>query len=294
MLALPIGVLVALVSSAAPSSNEAIAIHPIAVVGADPGEARALNAPFHQAVSDAGFALAPSEPVHRFIEALPDKSCGGEDECLAKLATAAAAESAMLITVSVGREKLTVSGRMVRKDGHVVSKVAPKEIKRAPGPFSDAVIGAVKQVLPELKEVDPVDIAPLVTNDPVVTPAVPAAATPRPAVGSPLKTVGLVAAGVGVVSMAVGGVVAMLAASDAERARNGMDADGRYYKSETAALNGTLRGRGQVANATLVGGAVLAAAGATLFFMAPAPKAGAVLAVAPIAAGVSVTFSQRF
>lgn len=287
---MPVGVVIALVSSAAPTSNEAVAIHPLAVVGADPDEARALNAPLHQAVSEAGFVLAPSEPVHRFIDALPDKSCGGEDQCLAQLAAAADADSAMLISVSVGREKLTVSGRVVRKDGQVVSKLAPKEIKRAPGPFADAVIGAVKQVLPELKEVAPVDIAPLVTKDPPVTPSAP----PQPVAGSPWKTVGLVTAGAGVVSMAAGGVIAMLAASDAERVKNGMDADGRYYKSETSAINGSLRERSVIAKATLIGGALLGAAGATLFLVAPSPKGGAAVAVSPSADGASVTFTRRF
>lgn len=297
MQALPIGLLVALLTSAADdSARDGIAVHPLVVAGADPSEARSLNPAFQLAVIEADFPVTPSEPVLQFIENHPEKSCAGEDACLASLAGAVNARAALLVTASVGRDKVTVNGRLVSRTGRVLRKVDATEHKRTGRPFADEVITAIKQVLPHLKE-SGLEVEPLI-EQPVEPPVIAAApVAPRPEVaagGPPWKTIGLVTAGAGVAALGAGGVVALLARGDVERVRQGLDGQGRFENEDAAMMNASLRQRATLANGSMIAGAVLTAAGAGMFLLGPEAASKPAVAVTVLPGLTVVSLGHKF
>jgi hypothetical protein len=127
----------------------------------------------------------------------------------------------------------------------------------------------------------PADVPPPGAGPATPLPATPLADEQKPA--SPLKTVGLVVGGVGVAGLAVGtmfGVMALSKNSSANSGHCGGALGGANQCDSTGvSLRSTAVSDGNISTIALIAGGVLAAGGATLFFLAPSAHVQAVPAV---------------
>jgi hypothetical protein len=118
----------------------------------------------------------------------------------------------------------------------------------------------------------PADAAPPGTTPQQGLPTTPAMETP-PQSSSPLKTVGLVVGGVGVVGLVVGGIFGAEALSKNSSANNGncgSSFGGTNQCNQTGVgLRSDAVSAGNVSTIAFIAGGVLAAGGATLWFVAP-------------------------
>lgn len=281
----------AVLTSADETASEAIALHPLVVIGADAAQTASVDAEYSLAAVRLKVPLASSEEVSRFL-ASRSEGCGADDGCLAALARASGARAALMLVVSPAPKKLTVSGRLVRRDGATLSSVKRMELERPEGPSWGAALAPVIEKLLDDETTEPL---PLVEKGTATAPSGPPQPAPAAAVagsGLPLKTAGLVAAGLGVASLAGGGLVVLMAGADQQRVRDRLDPEGRAWDDESVQLNASLRQRSIIANAALIAGGALTVTGAALFLLGPS-QAPAVTAVAAPGVAQVVVF-QRF
>lgn len=237
--------------------------------------------------------IASAWAMYREVEALATKAGDGSRASVARDAANALETRLPHLTLTVGRAQ-RIEGLVLKRNGTAV----------APGAWGAAIAvdpgqHALEARAPghapwihelEIKEGESqtVEVPRLEALPARATPATkPEAAAPAPAEQGPWRPVAMVAAGAGVVSLAVGGYFGLRAKSKwdgafddghCDSSSNTCDAEGQDMTDEA-------RSAATLSNVFIGAGAVLAAGGVALWFLAPkerAPRA-ARLRVAPVA-----------
>src|SRR4051794_38571080 len=157
--------LFALPSVALASADSVIAAHPLAVVGVSAAESEEFTTLYAAELAKLDVSLADSVLVRSFLEG-QGGSCQGKEACLASLAKAAKANSALWVTLAPFTPKIVVSAKVVRSDGSVARSVAGLEFDKATrNPTHDDVRKAFKKLFDTLRLTSP-EIPSLVEENP--------------------------------------------------------------------------------------------------------------------------------
>jgi hypothetical protein len=210
-------VLLARSATAAPTP-ETVALHPCVIVGEAGAEAENLSATCATVVAKRDVELTSSTAVRAFLAQQADTSCADHaapEQCLARLARATQAARSLLITLAPFARTPFVRALIVERMGTTLSKELPVPRKRGENTAA-WVRRSVENLLAQV-DLNPVEIAPLVAEDPKPEPVVtapdtrvPAAAVQAPAApSSPPRTwrtpAGITSLGLGAVALGVAG-----------------------------------------------------------------------------------------
>ncbi|MBF5045777.1 hypothetical protein FGE12_25440 [Aggregicoccus sp. 17bor-14] len=175
-------------SAAAAPTPETIALHPCVIVGEAGAEAENLAATCATVVAKRDVELTSSTAVREFLAKEPEQSCAGQaepEQCLTRLARSTQAARALLITLAPFARTPFVRALIVERMGTATSKELP--VKRKRGESTAAYVRrSVEELLAQV-DLNPVEIAPLVAEDPKPEP--PPAPTVTPAASAPVAAV---------------------------------------------------------------------------------------------------------
>lgn len=164
--------LLAPAASAAAPTPESLALHPCVIVGEAGAEAESLAATCATVVAKHDVELTSSSTVREFLTGEPEQSCAGQsapEQCLARLARSTQAARSLLITLAPFARTPFARALIVERLGTASSKELPVKRKRGEATAS-FVRRAVEELLSQI-DLNPVDISPLVAEDPKPTPA---------------------------------------------------------------------------------------------------------------------------
>ena len=204
--------------AAAAPTPESVALHPCVIVGEAGADAENLGATCATVVAKRDVELTSSTAVREFLAKEPEQSCAGQaapEQCLARLARSTHAARSLLITLAPFARTPFARALIVERMGTTLTKELP--VKRKRGENTAAYVRRSVEELLEQVDLNPVEIAPLVAEDPKPEPvtAAPTAATPSPALqplppASPPRTwrtpAGFAGLGVGAVALGLAGV----------------------------------------------------------------------------------------
>ena len=210
-------VLLARSATAAPTP-ETVALHPCVIVGEAGADAENLGATCATVVAKRDVELTSSTAVREFLAKEPEQSCAGQaapEQCLARLARATQAARSLLITLAPFARTPFVRALIVERMGTTLSKELPVKRKRGE-PTAAWVRRSVEELLAQV-DLNPVEIAPLVAEEPKpepvaaapVAPSSSAALQPLVPAGPPhtwRTPAGLAGLGVGAVALGLAGV----------------------------------------------------------------------------------------
>jgi hypothetical protein len=201
-------------------------------------------------------------------------------------------------------------GKLVRSDGLVERSVSNLEITRPKGRLRPEMIRpGIETVLTEGLHLETLDLEPLVVPSKAVVgeaPIVavtdvkqevpPAAVAPAPVQGASGQRIAAYAClGAGAVTLAVGAALFFGAKGDENTYRSTLDPYGqRPPTTEAAAQQQSLRNQSAPVTAVLVTGAVLVAAGVTLWVLDPGKSGSAHVDLRPRPGGGALVMAGRF
>lgn len=287
------------------SADIVIAAHPLAVVGVAPAESEEFSAVYATELARLNVDLADSVLVRSFLEG-QGGSCQGKEACLAQLAKAAKANSALWVTLAPFTPKIVMSAKLVRADGSVARSVAGLEFeKSARSPSSDDIRKACRKLFDTLRLTE-LELPSLVEEDHGNGNSNPNANgnNPNPNVTNPPAAVttttertfksklGLGFAAAGLVGLGVGTVFALQNQSTGDEFER-LYQSGHFSPDQSAEL---LRLKNQadsqrtISAIGFIGGAVLLGAGAYLYVSDTPSGPTASLVVGPSSIGVVGAF----
>ncbi len=305
-------VLVAVTAVGAPSGTTSLAVvpHPLVVVGGSEEDAARLGPQLDAALARSDVRAVGEQCARKFVAARPGGSCGGDDRCLAELARTCGGQRALYVSVYPFRPQMVFVGKLVRSDGLVERSVSNLEVTRPKGRLRPEMIRpGIETVLTEGLHLETLDLEPLVAPSkavvgeaPVAAAAEvkqevpPAAVAPAPVQGaSGQRIAGYACLGAGAVTLAVGAALFFGTKSDENTYRATLDPDGqRPPTSEAAAQQQSLRNQSAPVTAVLVAGAVLVAAGVTLWVLDPGKGGSAHVELRPGPGGGALVMAGRF
>ena len=306
-------VLVAVTAVAAPSVPASLAVvpHPLVVVGGSEEDAARLGPQLDAALARSDVRAVGEQCARKFVAGRPGGSCGGDDRCLAELARTCGGQRALYVSVYPFRPQMVFVGKLVRSDGLVERSVSNLEVTRPKGRLRPEMIRpGIEKVLTEELHLETLDLEPLVAPSKAVAgepPAVatvvearqevpPAAVAPVPVQGASGQRIAAYACvGAGAVTLAVGAVLFFGAKGDENTYRTTLDPYGqRPPTMEAAAQQQSLRNQSAPVTALLVTGAVLVAAGVTLWVLDPGKSGSAQVELRPGPGGGSLVMAGRF
>lgn len=305
-------VLVAVTAVAAPSGTTSVAVvpHPLVVVGGSEEDAARLGPQLDAALARSDVRVVGEQCARKFVAGRPGGSCGGDDGCLAELARACGGQRALYVSVYPFRPQMVFVGKLVRSDGLVERSVSNLEITRPKGRLRPEMIRpGIETVLTEGLHLETLDLEPLVVPSKAVVgeaPIVavtdvkqevpPAAVAPAPVQGASGQRIAAYAClGAGAVTLAVGAALFFGAKGDENTYRSTLDPYGqRPPTTEAAAQQQSLRNQSAPVTAVLVTGAVLVAAGVTLWVLDPGKSGSAHVDLRPRPGGGALVMAGRF
>jgi len=305
-------VLVAVTTVAAPSGTTSLAVvpHPLVVVGGSEEDAARLGPQLDAALARSDVRAVGEQCARKFVAARPGGSCGGDDGCLAELARACGGQRALYVSVYPFRPQMVFVGKLVRSDGLVERSVSNLEITRPKGRLRPEMIRpGIETVLTEGLHLETLDLEPLVVPSKAVVgeaPIVavtevkqevpPAAVAPAPVRGASGQRIAAYAClGAGAVTLAVGVALFFGAKGDENTYRTTLDPYGqRPPTTEASAQQQSLRNQSAPVTAVLVTGAVLVAAGVTLWVLDPGKSGSAHVELRPGPGGGALVMAGRF
>lgn len=306
-------VLMAGTSAAAPPGPTSLAVvpHPLVVVGGSEEDAARLGPQLDAALARSDVRAVGEQCARTFVAARPGGSCGGDDRCLSELASACGGQRALYVSVYPFRPQMVFGGKLVRSDGLVERSVSNLEVARPKGRLRPEMVRpGIEKVLTEGLHLETLDLEPLVPSSKagaMESPGVAAApemrqgappmavASAPPAGASGQRIAAYACLGAGAVTLAVGAALFFGAKADENTYRATLDAAGqRPPTAEAAAQQQSLRNQSAPVTAVLVAGAVLVAAGVTLWVLDPGKSGSAHVELRPGPGGGSVVMAGRF
>lgn len=222
----------------------------------------------------------------------------GREDWAMQASDKAAALQGKLLRLTVTAPKMRPEGFELRRDGAALTDgelgvaipVDPGEhviVARAAGYREWIMKVVVKEssqavMVPELER-EPVTTAPSMT---ILGPDHDAG--PPPFWTTP-RVIGVAAAGVGVAGLAVGGILGLTAKSKYDDAKSACGGSTTGCSSSAVSDSNSAFDRAGLATGFFIGGAVLVAAGAAVFFLVPSGHAKTGVAVAPTPGGIVAT-----
>lgn len=309
------GVLVAVTTAAAPAGETSLAVvpHPLVVVGGSEEDAARLGPQLDAALARSDVRAVGEQCARKFVAGRPGGSCGGDDRCLSELAAACGGQRALYVSVYPFRPQMVFVGKLVRSDGLVERSVSNLEVSRPKGRLRPEMVRpGIEKVLTEGLHLETLDLEPLVPPSKAVAVAVgapvlvavgegkqeapTAAPAPAPAQGASGQRIAAYAClGAGAVTLVVGAALFFGAKGDENTYRATLDSAGqRPPTAAAAAQQQSLRNQSGPVTAVLVTGAVLVAAGVTLWALDPGKSGSAHVELRPGPGGGSLVMAGRF
>ncbi len=295
-------------------SAPALVPHPLVVVGGSEEDAARFGPQLEAELARRDIHVVGQKCAREFVARRSAGSCGGEEACLAELARSCGGQHALYVTVYPYRPQMVFVGKLVRADGLLERSVSNLEVKRPKGRLRPETIRpGIATVLTQGLHLETLDLEPLVaaqvatpgpelSEPPGVAPST-AEQPPPSAVTAPARSrgdsaqriAGYACLGAGVVALGVGTALLFGAKSDEDAYRKTLDPDGqRPPTAQAQAAQSSLRDKGAPVTVTLVAGAVLVAAGITLWALDAKEPERAHLDVRPAAGGGSVVLAGKF
>ncbi len=223
----------------------------------------------------------------------------GRDDWAKQASDKAMALEGKLVRLTITAPKMRPEGFELKRDGATLTDgelgvaipVDPGEhviVARAPGYREWIMKVVVKEktqavMVPELEK-EPMTSAPPMT---IVGPT--PEQQPPPSFFTTPRIIGVAAAGVGVVGLGVGTILGLTAKSKYDDAKTSCGGNTTGCSSGAVSDSNSAFDRAGLATGFFIGGAVLVAAGAAVFFLVPSGSAKTGVAVAPTPGGIVAT-----
>lgn len=259
----------------AQESQPPVAPFPLELRRAPPGfgakEREELQAELSRQLRNAGATVPNAAAMETALVALKRQDCDRENECLQKLAQLAQTLYGLYVSVDYDLAKNVVAtARVVRDDGQLMGSLRTVTIRKGKDPFFAIAKVALVQVLEalQIKQLAPFREVKVVEDPPLATaePSQPPPPMPPPALGGSLEPkaklntaqiLGWTGAGVGGAALITG----LLVFASAPTVRT--DGTGNIYWQDAGNYKAA-KSQQEVGVGLMIGGGVVAAAGATL------------------------------